>query len=66
MEENNEINLLVVGWKGMDWMDLAPDRDGWRALLSAVMKLRVPQNEGRFLNSLRNCYLLRKDSVLWS
>jgi hypothetical protein len=51
----------------MDWMDLAPDSDGWwRALGNAVMNLRFPQNEGRFLNWLRNCYLLRKDSVLWS
>jgi hypothetical protein len=27
---------------GMDWIDMAQDRDGWRALVSAVMNLRVP------------------------
>jgi hypothetical protein len=31
-----------VGWGGMDWIDMAQDRDRWRALVSAVMNLQVP------------------------
>jgi hypothetical protein len=34
-------SLREIGWDGGDWMDLAQDRDQWRALVKAVMKLRV-------------------------
>jgi hypothetical protein len=36
---------------GMDRIDMAQDMDRWRALVSAVMILRVPQNAGNFLTS---------------
>jgi hypothetical protein len=35
------LNCLNTGW-GMDWIDMAQDRDRWRALESVVMNLRVP------------------------
>jgi hypothetical protein len=35
----------------MVWTDLARDRDQWRALVKAVMKLRVPYDVGKFLSN---------------
>jgi hypothetical protein len=35
----------------MDWIDMAKDRDRWRAVVIAVMNLRVPQKAGNFLTS---------------
>jgi hypothetical protein len=39
--ENIEMDLKVIGWD-MDWIDLAQNRDQWRALVNTVMNLRVP------------------------
>jgi hypothetical protein len=41
-EDNNNIDFQDVGWGGMTWVDLAEERDRWRALMNAVMNLRVP------------------------
>jgi hypothetical protein len=36
------MDLGEVGWDGVDWIDLAQDRDRWRSLVNTVMNLRVP------------------------
>jgi hypothetical protein len=41
-EDSSRMDLTVIGWGGMDWIDLPQDRDQWRALVNTVMNLRVP------------------------
>jgi hypothetical protein len=40
--DNIKMDLREIGWDGMNWIDLAQDRDRWRALVNTVMNLRVP------------------------
>jgi hypothetical protein len=37
-----KMDLGEIGWGGIDWIDLAQDRDQWKALLNTVMNFRVP------------------------
>jgi hypothetical protein len=48
--DNIKMDLLEIGWNGLDWIALAQDRDKWRALVNAVMNLRVPWNAGKLSN----------------
>jgi hypothetical protein len=41
-ENNIKMDLREIGWGDMDWIDLAQDRDQWRALVNTVINLRVP------------------------
>jgi hypothetical protein len=40
--DNIKMDLREIGWDGVDWVDLAQDRDQWRALVNTVMNLRIP------------------------
>jgi hypothetical protein len=40
--DNIKMDLRETGWDGVDWIDLAQDRDQWRALVNTVMNLWVP------------------------
>jgi hypothetical protein len=42
LERGMKMDLREIGWDGVDWIELAQDRDQWRALVNTVMNLRVP------------------------
>jgi hypothetical protein len=42
LEGNNKMGLKEVGWGDLDWIELAQDRDRWRAIVNAVMNFPVP------------------------
>jgi hypothetical protein len=41
-ENNIKIDFREIGWGGIDWLDLAQDRDQSRAIVNTIMNLRVP------------------------
>jgi hypothetical protein len=50
-EDNIKMDLREIEFGNVDWINLAQDRDRWRALVNMVMNLRVPLNAGNFLTS---------------
>jgi hypothetical protein len=40
--DNINMDLREIGWDGVDWIDLAQDKDQWRALMNTVMNVQVP------------------------
>jgi hypothetical protein len=40
--DNIKMDLREIEWDGVDWIDMAQDRDQWRALVNTVLNLRVP------------------------
>ena len=50
-EGSINMDVKEVGCEGIDYTELAQDRDRWWTLVNAVMNLRVPQNAGNFLTS---------------
>jgi hypothetical protein len=45
-QDNIKMDLQEVGGSCGDWIELAQDRDGWRALVGTVRNLRVPKMRG--------------------
>jgi hypothetical protein len=41
-EDNNKMESREIGWGDVDWVDLAQDRDHWKALVNTVINLRLP------------------------
>jgi hypothetical protein len=50
-EDNIKMTYREIGWGAMDSIDLAQDKDQWRALVNTVINLQVPYNVGKFLSS---------------
>jgi hypothetical protein len=46
--DNIKMDLREIGWDGMDWIDLAQDRDQWRTLVNTVMNHRFHKTLGSF------------------
>jgi len=50
-ENNIKMDVRETGWSGVDWFNLAQERDKWPVLVKTVMLLWFPQEEGNFLTT---------------
>jgi hypothetical protein len=50
-EANIKMNITEIQWGGMDWIDLAEDRNQWTAAVNTFTKFRPPQSIGKFLST---------------
>jgi hypothetical protein len=50
VEDNIKLDLGEIGCGGVDWINLAQDRDQWRALVNMAVNLQVSLNVGKFLS----------------
>jgi hypothetical protein len=41
-EDNIRMDIMEIGWEGVDWIHLSQDRDQWRAGMNTVVNFRVP------------------------
>jgi hypothetical protein len=64
-EDNIKMDLRQIGWGGMDWNNLAPDRVQWRGVVNTVMNLQVPKIFGKFFIKLSDWWFLKKGSAPW-
>jgi hypothetical protein len=55
------MDLQEVENLGVDWIDLAQDRDTWRANLSEIMNIRASQNAGNFLTNSKQVSFARRN-----
>jgi hypothetical protein len=62
-EDNIKIDLPDVGWRGMDWIDLAQDRDRWRALVIWLINLWVL--DSWFRVSWIMGFIFKLDNTYW-
>jgi len=47
--EDITTDLKEIGWQGVDWIQLAQNRDQWQAVWNVIMNLQVPYKAGNFL-----------------
>jgi hypothetical protein len=58
--DNIKVDLVEIGWGGMDWIVLNQDRDHWRTLVNTGVNVHVPENVGKFLSGCTSGGLSRR------